>query len=200
MPPISCSIRLARPGDGARLAEIYRPAVVSVPTSFEATPPDGAEMARRIDQILTRYPWLVASDGPLLLGYAYACPHRERAAYGWSVEVSAYVDPAAQRRGIGRRLYTSLFAILALQGYQNAYAGIAQPNPASVALHQAVGFTLVGTYRRVGFKHGAWRDVSWYERALGDYPAPPAPPRPLPDVTGDPGFADALAAGERLPA
>ena len=69
--------------------------------------------------------------------------------------------------------------------------------PSGHTLH-AVGFTLVGTYRRVGFKHGAWRDVSWYERALGAYPAPPAPPRPLPDVTGEPGFGDALAAGERL--
>lgn len=192
------SIRLARPGDGARLAEIYRPAVVSVPTSFEATPPDGEEMARRIDQLLPRFPWLVAYDSDLVLGYAYASPHRERAAYGWSVEVSAYIDARAHRRGIARRLYTSLFAILTLQGYQNAYAGVAQPNPASAGLHQSMGFTLVGTYHRVGFKHDAWRDVSWYERALGTHPAPPAPPRPLPEVMSDPAFAAALAAGERL--
>lgn len=169
-----------------------------MPTSFEATPPDGEEMARRIDQLLPRFPWLVASDSGRLVGFAYASPHRERAAYGWSVEVSAYIDQQAHRRGIGRRLYTSLFAILTLQGYQNAYAGVAQPNPASVGLHQALGFTLVGTYHRVGFKHGAWRDVSWYERPLGSHPAPPPPPRPLPEVMTDPAFATALAAGEAL--
>lgn len=191
------SIRLARPGDGARLAEIYRPAVVRVPTSFEATPPDGEEMARRVDRLLQRFPWLVGCLGAEVVGYAYASPHRERAAYGWSVEVSAYIAEAAQRRGVGRRLYTSLFAILALQGYQNAYAGIALPNPASEGLHQAAGFSRLGVYHRVGFKHGAWRDVAWYERPIGAHPTPPPTVRSLAEVTDDPGFAAALAAGER---
>lgn len=188
-------IRLATPGDGADLARIYRPAVEEHPTSFEASAPDGAEMGRRVEALLPRFPWLVGVEGEALLGYAYASAHRERAAYGWSVEVSAYVDARAHRRGVARTLYTSLLGVLRLQGFQNAYAGIALPNPASIGFHEAMGFREVGTYHRVGFKHGQWRDVRWFERAIGAYPAPPDPPRPLASVLAEPAFSAALAAG-----
>jgi L-amino acid N-acyltransferase YncA len=187
-------IRLATAADGLRLAQIYRPAVVDLATSFELEPPDGAEMARRVAAITGRTPWLVAEVDGTTLGYAYASPHRERAAYVWSVEVSAYVDPAAQRLGLARAMYAALFRLLELQGFQNAYAGIALPNPASAAFHEALGFKAVGTYHRVGFKHGAWHDVRWYERSVGPHPGEPAPPRPLPQIMGEPAFGLALAA------
>src|SRR5205823_3664575 len=99
--------------------------------------------------------------------------HSARAAYRWSVNASVYIDASQWRRGIGRGLYRSLFAILAAQGYVNAYAGITLPNPSSVGLHEAVGFTPVGVYRSVGYKFGRWHNVGWWELALRDRPADP---------------------------
>jgi L-amino acid N-acyltransferase YncA len=189
-------IRLATPEDGLRLAAIYRSAVATAAISFELQPPDGPEMGRRVTSVMAWTPWLVGEEGGLVLAYAYASPHRDRPAYAWSVEVSAYVDPAAHRFGLGRALYTSLFAILSLQGFQNAYAGITLPNDASVAFHEALGFVVVGTYHGVGFKHGQWHDVRWYERSLGSHGTDPAPPRLLPAILQDPAFPQALAAGE----
>ena len=166
-------IRLATPADGARLAEIYAPAVVGNGISFELEPPDGAEMARRVGYVTTRTPWLVCEHRGTVAGYAYAGRFRDRAAYDWSVEVSAYVDPRLQRRGIGRRLYLALFEDLARRGYCSAYAGIALPNEASIALHRSVGFTPCGVFHKVGRKFGRWHDVAWFERALREEPAEP---------------------------
>jgi L-amino acid N-acyltransferase YncA len=187
-------IRLAVPSDGPHLAAIYEPAVVGTTLSIELTPPDGAEMSCRIAETLAHRPWLVAeADG--IRGYAYAGPHRVRPAYAWSVEVSIYTATETHRRGIGRALYTSLFAILGLQGFQNAYAGVTVPNTASSGFHEAMGFELIGTYRRVAFKLGRWVDVRWYGRSLGSHPQEPAPPRPLAEVMHKPGFERALHAG-----
>jgi phosphinothricin acetyltransferase len=191
-------IRLAAPDDGPALAGIYRPAVTDSATSFEVEPPDGAEMGRRVAKILERTPWLVCVRDRTVLGYAYASPHRDRHAYQWSVDVSAYVHAEARRLGVGRALYTSLFAALAVQGFRNAYAGVTLPNPASVALHTGVGFTPVGVYRGVGHKHGAWHDVAWFERPLAPRIADPPPPRPLPECRDEPAFREALRAGESL--
>jgi L-amino acid N-acyltransferase YncA len=191
-------IRLATPADGDRLAEIYAPAVVGSGISFELEPPDGAEMARRVRYVTARTPWLVCEHRGVVAGYAYASPHRERAAYQWSVEVSAYVGTEHHRAGIARALYISLFAALAVQGFHNAYAGVALPNDASLAFHEAMGFTPVGTYRRVGYKLGIWRDVSWFERTIVPHLANPWPPRVLPDVRDDAAFVAALSAGESL--
>ena len=130
-------IRLARPDDGAALSDIYRPAVADRATSFEVDPPDAAEMARRVAVTLEHYPWLVCEDAGQVTGYAYASRHRERAAYQWAVEASAYVRDTVHRKGVGRRLYESLFRVLALQGYQRAFAGITLPNEASVELDGA---------------------------------------------------------------
>lgn len=189
-------IRLATPADGPRLAEIYRPAVVGSTLSVEPLPPDGQEMARRVQDVLAQRPWLVV-EADALRGYAYSGPHRPRASYAWSVEVSIYTDPGAHRRGLGRALYTSLLAILRLQGFQNAYAGITVPNPPSRAFHEAFGFRLVGTYPRVAYKEGRWLDLEWFGLDLGPHPIDPAPPRPLPALLGTPDLEQALRAGER---
>ena len=191
-------IRLATPADGERLAEIYAPAVVGSGISFELDPPDGAEMARRVGYVTARTPWLVCEQRGVVTGYAYAGVHRDRPAYQWSVEVSAYVDPDHHHAGIGSALYTSLFAALAVQGFHNAYAGVALPNDASVAFHRAMGFSPVGTYRRVGYKLGEWRDVSWFERALAPHRADPPPPRLLPTLVSDATFRASLSVGESL--
>lgn len=191
-------IRLADGGDGPAVASIYRPAVVNSVISFELEPPDGAEMTRRIEATLARTPWLVGETDGAVTGYAYAGWHRERAAYRWSVDVSAYVRQDARRTGVARALYTSLFAVLALQGFRNAYAGITLPNVASVGFHMALGFTPVGIYRSVGFKLGAWHDTGWFERALAPHVVPPPEPIPLPRLLSTAELASAILAGTPL--
>src|ERR1700680_936568 len=147
---MSAEIRLATHSDAAGIAEIYRPIVVSTPISFETEPPDEREFQRRIEETQLAYPWLVYEHGGRIAGYAYASRHRARAAYEWSVDTSVYVHPDFHRCGIGRGLYLSLFQILMLQRYFNAYAGLTLPNPASVGLHESLGFKAIGVYRNVG--------------------------------------------------
>lgn len=176
------TVRPVRPGDAAGVLSIYAPVVTDTVASFETAVPDVAEMRRRIERGTATVPWLVAEDAESsleggLLGYAYAGHHRQRAAYRWSVDVSVYVAAVARGGGVGRRLYRPLLATLHELGYVTAFAGIALPNPASVALHQGLGFRPVGTFEAVGFKHGCWRDVGWWRRALRD-PPPDVPEEP----------------------
>jgi len=169
-------IRLATAGDAAQIAGIYAPFVTDTIVSFEMTPPDSAEMRQRIESSIEDFPWLLCSCGDEVCGFAYASKHRSREAYQWCVECSAYVGVSRRRRGAGRALYRSLFAVLTVQGYRNVYAGIALPNEASESFHAALGFTRVGVYERIGYKHGAWRDVSWWVLRLSDSARDPVPP------------------------
>ncbi|WP_295524885.1 GNAT family N-acetyltransferase [Novosphingobium sp. Chol11] len=152
--------------DAGACGAIYRPYVTGTWASFELDPPDDAEMARRIEDYGASHAWFVAEVDGVVAGYAYGCPHRSRAAYASSCDVAIYVAAAAAGRGLGRLLYGALLPMLRERGYHAAFAGIAQPNPASVALHLSAGFAPVGTYREVGWKLGAWRDVAWFQRLL----------------------------------
>jgi len=173
-------LRFATPEDAVGIHAIYAPIVANLPISFEEEPPSIEEIAARIVQLSPGYPWLVAAeDDGAIRGYAYASQHRTRAAYRWSVDVSVYVDDRQQRQGLGRMLYTALLQLLKDQGYRQAFAGIALPNEASVGLHEALGFVLVGVYRQVGWKLGAWHDVGWWQRDQGLPPGEPAEPRAL---------------------
>lgn len=174
-------IRSANPTkDSAACAAIYAPFVSSSAVSFEDVAPDAAEFARRIEATSARHPWLVAERDGEVTGYAYASPYRERAAYRWAAEAAVYVGEAHRRRGVGRQLYAALFELLARQGLRTVCAGVTLPNPASVALHEACGFTPVGVYRRIGYKRGQWWDVGWWQLELaaaeGDPPPEPGPP------------------------
>jgi L-amino acid N-acyltransferase YncA len=193
---MAVEIRLARLDDAEAIASIYRPFVESTIISFETVPPPPDEIAERIAATLPRYPWLVCDWDRRIAGYAYATRHRERQAYQWSVDVSAYVDPRYWRRGIGGGLYRSLFGILSAQGFVNAYAGIALPNPASVGLHESVGFRPVGVYRSVGYKLGAWHDVGWWERGLRSHDGLPSEPRALSLVQRSSNWTSLLTSGE----
>jgi phosphinothricin acetyltransferase len=180
-PPMTeTAIRDADPQrDAAACAAIYAPHVSDGVVSFEEQAPGAEELAARIERVSATHPWLVAERGGEVVGYAYAWPHRERASYRWSVDVSVYVAAAAQRQGLGRCLYEELFQRLRKQGFRMACAGITLPNRASVYLHEALGFVAVGVNREIGWKRGAWRDVGWWQLELAPAPAgPPAEPLP----------------------
>jgi L-amino acid N-acyltransferase YncA len=153
--------------DAAACAAIYAPHVREGAESFEEVAPSADEMARRIVRLTATHAWLVFERDGEVAGYAYACPHRERAAYRWAADVSVYVDPAHRRTGIARALYVALFERLREQDIRVATAGITLPNDASVALHESLGFEPVGVFRGIGWKHGAWRDVGWWQLELG---------------------------------
>ncbi|HEX5269514.1 MAG TPA: GNAT family N-acetyltransferase [Gemmataceae bacterium] len=194
MPP---TMRLATPDDAAQVRDIYAP-YCATPISFETEPPSVEEMRGRLVKVLAEHPWLVCEEGGALLGYAYAARHRERSAYRWSVDTSVYVRQGRHRRGVGRALYTSLFAVLPLQGYVNAYAGATLPNPGSEGLHRAMGFQLVGVYERVGFKNGAWHDVAWFQRPLRPRPAEPPELKRIEYMRNTPEWDEALGSGVAL--
>jgi len=177
------NVRVAQLADAAALAAIYAPIVRDTTISFEVEPPAPDEMARRIAATLPVYPWLVAEQEGRVIGYAYASRHRDRAAYRWSVDVSAYVDEHVRRCGLGRALYERLISILQRQGFHAAFAGIALPNEPSVGLHEAVGFQPVGIYKEVGFKQGQWRDVGWWRLALSEDRGEPKEPVSFADLS-----------------
>ncbi|MGD9810927.1 MAG: arsinothricin resistance N-acetyltransferase ArsN1 family B [Sphingobium sp.] len=159
-------VRRATADDAARCAQIYAPFVSDTVITFEEDAPGVDEMAGRIATFGASHAWLVAEEDGHIAGYAYASPHNERAAYRSSVNVGIYVDPAFARCGIGRALYAELFARLKAQGRHAAFALITLPNEPSIALHEAFGFEPVGVCREVGWKHGQWRDVGWWQLIL----------------------------------
>jgi phosphinothricin acetyltransferase len=191
-------IRMASVTDAAVVAAIYEPYVSKTVMSLELEPPTPEEMARRIASTLCNAPWLVVEKDGEVLGYAYAARLNERPAYQWSLFSIVYVREDQRRRGLGRALYTSLFALLRVQGYCRLHASVTLPNEASVALHESFGFQPVGVYRAVGFKHGAWRDVGWWQLALRDDVDEPVPPLTMFEAEAALGWTAAFAEGRAL--
>lgn len=173
----SGTVRPASPADAAACAELYAHYVRTTAITFETEPPTVDQMAARIADYGATHAWLVLERDGELAGYAYGHRFAERAAYDWSCETSIYVAPGARGNGTGRALYGALLPLLAERGYRRAYAGIALPNPASMAIHDRFGFRQVGVFSRVGWKLGRWHDVAWLQRDLldGDAGEPPAP-------------------------
>lgn len=192
IPPV---IRLASGDDAELIQAIYAPIVRDTAISFELEVPAESDIRRRILSTLEKFPWLVCESDGDILGYCYAGPHRARAAYQWSVDVSVYVQASARQMGVGRAVYRSLFALLELQGFGNAYAGITLPNPASVALHESLEFRPVGVYRKVGYKLGRWHDVGWWQLPLQNDRDRPQPPAQLTGVTGSSAWVSAMDTG-----
>ena len=175
-------VRAANETDAVAIRDIYAPHVEHSAVSFETVVPTAAEMAVRIRKLLPTHPWLVAVVDGHVAGYAYASLHRERAAYRWSVEVTAYVHADFHGRGIGKRLYTALRDVLKAQNYVNAFGIITLPNAASIALHEACGFLHCATFRHAGYKFGAWHDVGWWQWQLTPPSAAPAEPIAFADI------------------
>ncbi len=157
------SIRPATPADARSIAEIYAPYVADTAISFEETPPDAAEIARRMEGA---HLWLVDETDGDITGYAYATPWRSRHAYRFTVETTVYVASEQHGRGVGRRLYEELLAQLGALGFVTAVAGITLPNEQSVEFHRSLGFGDVGTFPKVGYKFDTWYDTGWMSREL----------------------------------
>ncbi len=176
------SIRLATPKDGAAILEIYKWYIENTAVTFETEVPSVEAFEQRIENTLTRFPWLVCEVDDVIAGYAYASKHRERAAYQWSADLSVYVNEKYHRRHIAKALYMVLEHILKLQRYYTAFAGVTTPNPKSEAFHAAYGFDTVGVFENVGYKLGEWRSVKWFKLTLTDYGKEPIVPKAFPEV------------------
>lgn len=185
------TIRTARPEDAAALLSIYTPYVERTAVSFEYAAPTEAEFRRRICTTLERYPYLVAEEpSGTVVGYAYAGPFQSRTAYQWSCEGSIYLSPAAQGKGLGRRLYAALEEALRSMGVRNLYACIAVPadgpdeflNDNSQRFHAHLGFETVGHFHRCGQKFGRWYDMVWMEKVLEQHPKNCPPIVPFPEL------------------
>jgi len=160
-------IRPATSTDAAAVASIYNHFVANTVITFEEEAVPTQAMAQRIADIQAQdLPWLVAERDGELMGYSYANRWKARSAYRHSVETTIYLKPGCEGRGVGRAMYAALIEILKTQRVHAVIGGAALPNPASVALHEKLGFAHVGTFREVGFKHGRWVDVAYWQLVL----------------------------------
>lgn len=171
-------VRAAVPSDADRLLEIYTPFVISEDSSlsnvsFELEAPGLEEFRQRIVDISAQFPYLVVEQDRKILGYVYCHPYRERLAYQWAVEVTIYLAPAGQGKGLGRVLYEAMEKILCLQGVTVAYSCITLGNEHSIKMHEALGYKLIGTFHYSGYKNKQWLDTVWLEKLL--QPCPPNP-------------------------
>lgn len=172
-------IRAARMDDAAALAAIYAPYVEDTAITFETEVPTAEEFCARMARITARYPYLVAEEDGIILGYAYASTFIGRAAADWTVETSIYVSRSACHKGVGRALHDALEVALGALGIVNLCAAIAAPcddNPYldenSLHFHAHMGYTQVARFDRVGFKFGRWVDLVWMQKRLDDTAAP----------------------------
>jgi L-amino acid N-acyltransferase YncA len=168
-------IRPPRDDDFAALAALTSHYIATTVAHFGYDAVSEAELRGTWQRGRNRFPWLVADHDGAVLGYAKSGTWRERAAYGWTAEVTVYVAPDTQRRGTGRALYGSLLDALTQRGFRSAIAGITLPNDASVGLHRAFGFTSVGVVEDAGWKHGKWHAIEFFQKKLATGDAPPSP-------------------------
>jgi L-amino acid N-acyltransferase YncA len=160
-------LRAATAGDAPAIAAIYNHYVLHTAISFEEAAVTEADMRRRIADVHDAgLPWLVAMDGGMIVAYAYATKWRVRHAYRYSVESSVYVAQGKGGQGIGARLYEALLGQLRSAGVHLVIGGIAQPNAASVALHEKMGFVQAALFEEVGFMFGRWVDVGYWQLKL----------------------------------
>lgn len=189
MAPGDLTVRTAAPEDAAALLEIYAPYVEKTAITFEYAVPSPEEFAGRIARTLERYPYLAAEAEGRIMGYAYAGPFKERAAYDWAVETTVYVREEAKRQGVGRTLYAALERCLVVQGVLNLNACVACPEREdeyltrdSVDFHRRMGYRLAGEFRQCGCKFGRWYNMVWMEKHIGPHPADPPPVKPFSEV------------------
>ena len=175
---------LCRPAlacDAPRLVEIYAPFVADTAITFATVPLTEVDFLHKMEG---PYPFLVCEDEGRVRGYAYAALFREKEAYRWDVELTIYIEPSAQGKGIGTMLMEELLGLLRRQGYLNAYSCITLPNPGSIALHKRCGFQQIGLFEKSGYKLGRWHDVVWLALPLGSFEGEPKEPVPVQCIEG----------------
>jgi len=160
-------LRRASLSDAAALVEIYRPYVENTSITLEYDVPSVEEFAGRIREFTEDFPYLVCEADGKIAGYAYAHRYKARFGYRFCAELSVYIREDIRAKGLGRRLYGALIDILTEMGFKNLYGVVTNPNPASFALHKAMGFKESGREHLAGYKQGEWRDVVYFERFLG---------------------------------
>ena len=175
-------IRLAAAADAAGIRDIYAPYVHDTAITFDYEVPSVSDFEAKITETLKRYPYLVAVEDDVIVGYACASCFKSKAAYDWAVEMTVYVRSDMKRRGIGRALYSRLEEILASQGVTNVNACITHPNPGSVAFHESMGYRTAAHFTSCGYKLGRWWDMIWMEKFIGEHKNPPEPFVPLGEV------------------
>lgn len=180
---MSHKIRLAQTFDSEAILNIYAPYVRETAISFEVDVPGIDEFAKRIETISQTYPYLVYLVDETIVGYAYASKYKERAAYGYDVEVSVYIQLQYHGAGIANKLYERLFILLNKLGYYNAYAGYTEPNVKSMKFHHKFGFTSAGIYHNTGYKFNHWHDVTWLEKAINDFNETPKELKKIGELT-----------------
>jgi len=191
-------IRLATEADVTSILEIYFPFIAETVITFEYEVPTLTEFSKRMANIQKKYPWIVCEVNGAVVGYAYASQFNERAAYDWSIDFSIYIKSQYHRQKIGKALYFTLCELLKLQGYYNAYAGIAMPNIKSESFHQSFGFMPIGVYHNVGYKFGDWRDVKWFELRIQDYSQPPLRPQIIDEINNTFEFKTIIQKAEQM--
>lgn len=184
-------IRIADPGDAQALLDIYTPYVENTVITFEYEAPSLEEFRERIENTLTKYPYLAAEEDGEIVGYAYAGSFKSRAAYGWAVETSIYVRMDQKRKGIGRELYRVLERALVLQNIVNLNACIASTHAEdeyltndSIHFHEHLGYRMVGEFRKCGYKYNRWYDMVWMEKFIGEHVSDQPPVKPFPEIRG----------------
>lgn len=179
---MSYKIRQVQLSDGEQILKVYAPFITDTCISFEYTVPTLAEFTQRIKNISSEYPYLVLEQEGEILGYAYAHRYLERAAYNWDVEVTIYLAPQAQGKGLGVILYDALEKLMALQNIKNLYSCITGDNVHSIEMHRAMGYEFIGTFPKAGFKHNRWLDVVWMAKTIGEKEQAPLPFVKFPEV------------------
>lgn len=169
-------LRIARREDVSAMLAIYTPYVLHSTATFEYDPPDLTEFYRRFDTYTRQFPWLVWEENGEIGGYAYASPPYSRPAYGWCAEPTVYLKPETKGRGVGRKLYQALEAILKAQGYQLMYALVCEENEASFRFHQSLGYEKRAFFPNCGYKFGRWMGLFWMEKRLSEVKIPNGPP------------------------
>ena len=167
------NIRMADKNDASEILDIYSYYVINTPFTFEYTVPSILEFEKRIENVLEKYPYIVAEKNGKIVGYTYASPFKARSAYDWSVETSIYVGNDFKRLGIGRLLYESLERILKKQNVINLVACITYPNSKSISFHEHFGYVESARVKNIGYKFGKWHDVVWLQKSISEHFAEP---------------------------
>ena len=179
---MSYKIRTVHLSDAEAILKVYAPFITDTCISFEYVVPSVEEFAQRIASISAEYPYIVLEEEGEIVGYAYSHRYLERVAYSWDVEVTIYLAPKVQGKGLGVILYDALEKLMVLQNIKNLYSCITGDNVHSIEMHRSMGYELIGTFPKAGFKHDRWLDVVWMAKAIGEKENAPLPFVPFAEV------------------